>query len=871
MDEQIENGFLYKDFESFAAIAFKNLYPGVPFERNWHIEAIAEYLQAVERGDITRLIINLPPRSLKPVDEESFVYTDKGIIKLKEVAVGDKILTHTGNLKKVQQISIQGELSTLQITTNKGRSLATESSHPFLTTEGWRIASDIKNGDILAAVMSQPDCGIHANLEEVRLLGYLIGDGCCFATPQITVNDEIEEADIIRCVEAMGFYPKHYKTRIAKTGRSYGRISIRSGEKRNNQINITKPWIASHGLAQKTSYSKRVPGCVMMGDKDTVRNFLAAYWACDGTMHLKGKKPDSRDRPDFYIGCDSVSRELLSDIQLLLQKLGIDCRIRRKEIIMKTKRQGDTFVSYCLSLLSQDDRYRFVRQIIVPHSKQKNVALAHPRRTDFDQVIHGDEVIKIEDGGTRKCRCLLVEDDHSFVANGLAVHNSFLVARAFPAWVLGRTPYEKFIVASYGHEVAEQNSLACRRIMKSEWYKKLFPHTVISPDLDRNTHFETTKRGQYYAATALSPITGLGCSYLEIDDPLKPMEAMSDTIRNSTNQNIRTTLFSRFDDQRIGKLVMIMQRLHEDDCTGNLMRDGGYTLLKLPSETKTNIYINLKTPTRKYEHVMHEGDLLFPARLSRPILDRMRLDMTEIQYAGQMLQEPVPLGGGEFKEDFVQYYQPTAIRPKEMNIVILCDPAGGEEMNKKKRKSTDWTVFFVIGLSADNNYYWLDCIRDRLNPTERVETLFSLHRKWNGLSGKPPKVGYEKYGIMTDTHYIREKQKQDSYMFPIIELGGSMMKEERIRRLIPIMQQGRFYFPTVLNYVDNEGRRFDLVQEFIKSEMLTFPKSRYDDMLDSASRLFSEELRLTFPTPKLTMAAKAYANQEPEDDSWMSF
>ena len=53
--------------------------------------------------------------------------------------------------------------------------------------------------------------------------------------------------------------------------------------------------------------------------------------------------------------------------------------------------------------------------------------------------------------------------------------------------------------------------------------------------------------------------------------------------------------------------------------------------------------------------------------------------------------------------------------------------------------------------------------------------------------------------------------------------------------------------------------------------MLTFPNSRYYDMLDSASRLFSEELRLTFPTPKLTMAAKAYANQEPEDDSWMSF
>ena len=87
-----------------------------------------------------------------------------------------------------------------------------------------------------------------------------------------------------------------------------------------------------------------------------------------------------------------------------------------------------------------------------------------------------------------------------------------------------------------------------------------------------------------------------------------------------------------------------------------------------------------------------------------------------------------------------------------------------------------------------------------------------LHRKWNAASGKPPKVGYEKYGMMTDTHYIRTKQEADGYHFPLIELGGPMQKEERIRRMIPDMQCGRWYFPRRVDYVDGAGRKFDLVK-----------------------------------------------------------
>ena len=430
---------------------------------------------------------------------------------------------------------------------------------------------------------------------------------------------------------------------------------------------------------------------------------------------------------------------------------------------------------------------------------------------------------------------------------------SYLVSAAYPAWVLGKKPQERFINTGYGGTVVEQNARNCRAMMRDEWYQQCFPETIINPNMDRLTHFETTMKGQYYAATALSPITGVGCDVMILDDPIKPMEAFSETVRASTNQNIRTTLLNRFNDKRTGQLLVVMQRAHVDDPTGNLLADGGDLVhLKLPAETNKRISISLNG----LSWTMEPDSYLFPQRLGRKELDEIKRDMTELHYVGQYLQEPVPIGGGEFKPTWLNYYNAGGVKPREMNIVILVDAAAGDETNKKKKKASDWSAFIVIGLAPDNNYYLLDAIRDRLNPTERVDTLMILHRKWNELGGKSPKVGYEKYGMMTDTHYIQKKQAEENYRFPLVELGGSMNKEDRIRRLIPDMQNGRWWLPATLLYCDSEGRTFDLIKELVSSEMASFPRARYDDMLDAMSRIKEDDLFMSFPK-QLNKSAKS--------------
>lgn len=444
---------------------------------------------------------------------------------------------------------------------------------------------------------------------------------------------------------------------------------------------------------------------------------------------------------------------------------------------------------------------------------------------------------------------------------------SVSVAQIYPSWAMGLEPQHQFIGASYAHSLAERNVMRCRQIMQHDWYLDTFP-TRISSDQNQKDYFTTTMAGQYKGTGIGGTVTGFGCKTLILDDILNPKEAASDTIRLTTINEMRSTLFSRFNKYAEGRLVLIMQRLHEGDPTGDLLKDGGYYHLKLPAENKTGKTISIVMGNKRWE--MNDGDLLTP-RLGRSDLDKLMTDLTEYHYVGQYLQEPVPVGGGEFKEGWLQWYQQGGIKPKEMNVCILVDAAGGDEMNKKKKKTSDWTVMAVVGLAPDNNYYLLDMIRDRLNPTERIDTLFMLHRKWNAACGKSPKVGYEKYGMMTDTHYIREKQRVDAYNFSIVELGGQTMKEERIRRLIPDMQNARWFLPARLDYVDLEGRKFDLITE-MKGEMASFPRARHDDILDAVSRVYETELYLTFPKPRVTMAAKAMrsAGNDPSDD-WMKW
>ncbi len=205
-------------------------------------------------------------------------------------------------------------------------------------------------------------------------------------------------------------------------------------------------------------------------------------------------------------------------------------------------------------------------------------------------------------------------------------------------------------------------------------------------------------------------------------------------------------------------------------------------------------------------------------------------------FGAQMLCDPLSGSVSGFKRSWINYYSRDPWEESEgKNVYILVDPANS------KRKDNDYTAMNVVGLGADGNYYLLDIVRARLNLTERTTKLFDLVNRWGPLI-----VGYEKYGKDSDIahiQYVMDKEK--GYRFRIVPVAGIQNKEDRIRRLVPDFQQGRWFFPEFIEGFDEDGSRINLVNRMIEEEYDPFPLSAHDDWLDSLSRI--KDLQLTWP------------------------
>jgi predicted phage terminase large subunit-like protein len=211
-----------------------------------------------------------------------------------------------------------------------------------------------------------------------------------------------------------------------------------------------------------------------------------------------------------------------------------------------------------------------------------------------------------------------------------------------------------------------------------------------------------------------------------------------------------------------------------------------------------------------------------------------------------MLQNPQADETQGFKEEWLRYGTAT---PWGHNRILLFDPASA------KKKSSDYTSAWCIGLGPDKNIYVHDMVRDRLSLTQRADLLFNWHRKWQPIS-----VGYEQYGMQADIEHIRDRQERENYRFDITALGGSMPKVDRIRRLIPWFEKGRIYLMPSLRKTNYEGVNIDLTQAFINEEYKAFPVAAHDDMLDALARFTDEDLPFAWP------AAYAYEEDDEDDD-----
>lgn len=417
---------------------------------------------------------------------------------------------------------------------------------------------------------------------------------------------------------------------------------------------------------------------------------------------------------------------------------------------------------------------------------------------------------------------------------------SVICSIALPAFILGHNPSAKIMCISYGEELASKLAADCKTIMETDWYRELFPQTSIRVDKKSVMDFETTKHGGRFATTISGAVTGRGADWIIIDDPLKPADALSDVVREKINELYGNTVSSRLNNKNTGRILVVMQRLHAHDLSGFLLEnDPDFKSIILPLIAEKNEKWQIKNRITKtittYER--KKGELLHPEREGEKVVNSYRNSMSAFVFSAQYQQNPIPIGSGIIREEWMKYYQE---QPSRLNKIILSWDTAAKTM-----ENNAYSACAVVGIGNENGqkYYLLEVFRGRLNFPE-------LTRKVQEMSDK-----YERIAQGRTTTLIEDASSGTSLYQTLkgkivslksVSCKGS--KEQRFDIVALKTEQGDLLFP---------GKYEPWFKNF-EDEFLTFPRSLFKDQCDALSQALNYGLEMyNHVSQNIPLAARA--------------
>ncbi len=380
---------------------------------------------------------------------------------------------------------------------------------------------------------------------------------------------------------------------------------------------------------------------------------------------------------------------------------------------------------------------------------------------------------------------------------------------AFVAFLLGHDPSAKIICASYGQDLANKHAMDCRTIMNSAWYRALFPRTRLLSQRQGLQEFITTEQGFRLSTSVGGVLTGRGADYIIIDDPLKPDEALSDTQRKGVNDWFDHTLYSRLDDKRKGCIILIMQRLHEDDLVGHVLRMEPWTLIRLPAIAEEDEVHLVQTLSGRRRFKREAGAALHPEREPLDVLNHLREAQGEYHFSGQYQQSPSPLGGGLVKIDWFKTYTAADLPEKFELIFQSWDTAN------KPGELNNYSVCTTWGVAKKKLY------------------LLAVFRKRIGYPELKRAVREQAQMFEAKTVLIEDKASGTQLIQDLISEGMHAVKKyvpdgDKIMRMHSVtstIENGFVVLPDKAPWLG----------EYLH-ELASFPKGKYDDQADSTSQ-----------------------------------
>lgn len=385
---------------------------------------------------------------------------------------------------------------------------------------------------------------------------------------------------------------------------------------------------------------------------------------------------------------------------------------------------------------------------------------------------------------------------------------SLLVSVFWPAWCWLRNPQYRTIYASYDPNLTLRDARRKIALIKSRWFQERWGDKFKLTNELAGSDFHNDHKGWRYSTSIKGPMTGRHCDCMGIDDPIKPQEATKVNL-TYCREWWGGTAATRFRVPTKSGKVIIMQRLHEDDLVGHVLR-----------KEKNENWVHLRLPMR-YESAFpcetafgkdprtEDGELLWPARFPDDELTKIETVLGPMATAAQMQQRPVPEGGAIFKREWIRYYEKV---PATLDEIIQ-----SWDCTFKGLAKSDYVVGQVWG-RLGGAYYLLDQVRAQMGFEATLEEIRALSRKW-------PKC---RSILIEDkangSACIETLSKEMSRIVPVDPQGG---KASRANAVTGLHKAGNVFYPRPEDapWVDHHVQ-----------EMLTFPAGANDDTVDAETQ-----------------------------------
>lgn len=382
---------------------------------------------------------------------------------------------------------------------------------------------------------------------------------------------------------------------------------------------------------------------------------------------------------------------------------------------------------------------------------------------------------------------------------------------ALPAWLLGHDPSKQVICASYGQDLADKLARDCRTLMTSDFYRHIFPNAAISPQKSSVNDFMTTAQGFRMATSVNGTLTGRGADLLILDDILKPDDALSETRRRAANDWFFNTLLSRVNSKAEGQILIVMQRLHQEDLVGEVTAREPWDILALPAIAQQEEKYLIESPFGSSFFTRKTGAALHPERDSVETYQKIRETIGDYNFQSQYQQSPISLEGGLIKRDWLKYYDPEE-KPERFSYTLQ-----SWDTANKNGDVNDYSVCTTWGIH-DEHFYLLDVFRKRLTYPALKRAAADLFTKF-----KPTKLLIEDKS--SGTSLIQEFKSAGVYRIePYLPEPGSD-KFYRIAAQSIKFEEGRVLLPRQAPWLD----------EYVR-EITGFPGTKFDDQVDSTSQ-----------------------------------